>query len=169
MKQLLLTIIVLLLQIFSFAQTDPATQTGYGPVDTSATILEDTLAARVVLIGDAGALVGGKQPVIDAVRRLIPLDNKTSVVYLGDNFYRVGLPDEQSQYYLEMRAALDTQVNLVNNTPAKGYFIPGNHDWDNGGVGGYAAVLRQQRYIDQISKESIHFFPMDGCPGPVSV
>ncbi len=139
--------------------------------DSLAVILnpEDTIVSRVVLIGDAGALVNGEQPVIAAVRKHIPLNEKTTVVFLGDNLYRVGLPDEQSVYYQEARSALDTQVNLVNRTPARAYFIPGNHDWDNGGPGGWAAVLRQQRYIDAISNETIQFHPKEGCPGPVAV
>lgn len=130
---------------------------------------EDTLAARIVLVGDAGELVDGRAPVIDAVRKLIPLDEKTTVVFLGDNLYSAGLPDDQFKNYWQFRAILDTQVNLVKNTSAKGYFIPGNHDWMNGNPGGYDAVVRQQRYIDQISKKNIKFYPEDGCPGPVTV
>jgi hypothetical protein len=130
---------------------------------------QDSIVSRIVLIGDAGALVHGQQPVINGVRQLIPLDSKTTVVFLGDNLYKEGLPDDQLPAYLKIRSALDTQVGLVNKTPAKAYFIPGNHDWDNGGAGGYDAVLRQQRYIDQIAKEAIQFYPKDGCPGPVKV
>ncbi len=130
---------------------------------------DDTITARIVLVGDAGALVDGEQPVMKAIRTFIPLDRKTSVVYLGDNLYSEGLPDEQFENYWRYKAVLDTQVNLVNNTPARAYFIPGNHDWMNGAEGGYHAILRQQRYIDQIGNSNIRFYPEDGCPGPVSV
>lgn len=130
---------------------------------------DDTIAARIVLIGDAGALVDGKQPVIDGVRRYVPLDKKTTVVFLGDNLYSEGLPDDQFPNYWQYKAVLDTQVNLVNGTHARGYFIPGNHDWMNGRPGGWYAVQRQQRYIDRISRKNIKFFPEGGCPGPVKV
>lgn len=129
----------------------------------------DTVSARIILVGDAGALVDGKAPVIDGIRRFIPLDEKTSVVFLGDNLYRHGLPDEQDEFYSANRAVLDTQALLVKNTPAKAYFIPGNHDWKNGGIDGYATVLRQQRYIDAVSRDNVKFYPEGGCPGPVKV
>src|SRR5688572_13196769 len=114
----------------------------------------DTVAARIILIGDAGELVNGKQPVIDGARRFMTIDEKTTVVFLGDNLYRYGLPDEQDEFYTQNRAVLDTQVALVNKTKAKAYFIPGNHDWRNGGPEGLATVIRQQRYIDRISRDN---------------
>src|SRR5690606_20248585 len=131
--------------------------------------IDDTILSRIVLIGDAGALVEGEQPVLKAVRQFVPLDKKTTVVFLGDNLYSEGLPDEQFENYWRYKAVLDTQVNLINRTAAKAYFIPGNHDWMNGEAGGYYAILRQQRYIDQISKTNIKFYPEGGCPGPVGV
>lgn len=130
---------------------------------------DDSITARIVLIGDAGQLVDGRQPVIDGIRKFIPIDKKTTVIYLGDNLYGRGLPDEQYGYYDEYRSVLDTQVSLVNKTKAKAYFIPGNHDWQNGGAGGYGAILRQQRYIDHISTSNVKFYPEGGCPGPVEV
>ena len=74
----------------------------------------DTVSARIILVGDAGALVNGKAPVIDGIRRFIPLDEKTTVVFLGDNLYRHGLPDEQDEFYSANRAVLDTQALLVS-------------------------------------------------------
>ena len=38
------------------------------------------------LIGDAGELKYGRAPVVDAARDLIPMNEKTTVIYLGDNF-----------------------------------------------------------------------------------
>jgi hypothetical protein len=37
---------------------------------------EDTIIQRIVLIGDAGQLTNGKHPVVDAVRKNIPMDKK---------------------------------------------------------------------------------------------
>ncbi len=139
------------------------------PFFLSAQSSDDTITARIILIGDAGALVGQRSPVIDAAKKLVPLDKKTSVIFLGDNLYRHGLPDDQSIYYTELRSVLDSQVSLVRGTPAKAYFIPGNHDWANGAPDGYAAVLRQQRYIDRISPDNVSFYPKNGCPGPVEI
>ncbi|MBL0131059.1 MAG: metallophosphoesterase [Chitinophagaceae bacterium] len=133
---------------------------------------EDTIAQRIVLIGDAGEITGGRHPVIDAVRDLITLDKKTTVLFLGDNLYRKGLPDDQDAAYITKRAILDTQLTLVPaGSPAKFLMIPGNHDWDNGGPGGYDAIIRQQLYIDLIQKTNpkAEYYPKDGCPGPVEV
>ncbi|TMI80809.1 MAG: metallophosphoesterase, partial [Bacteroidetes bacterium] len=129
----------------------------------------DTITARLVLIGDAGQLSNGHHPVVDAVRRFIRLDEKTTVLYLGDNLYRTGLPDEQYSKYIASRSVLDSQLSIADNTPAKVYMIPGNHDWENGGRDGWEAVIREQLYVDQLGKKNVEFYPKDGCPGPVAI
>jgi hypothetical protein len=164
MKTSGILITLLLYCLHSFAQAQ-----GYATNDTLQNTPVDTLVTRVVLIGDAGALFDGKLPVLDGVKKLVPLDKKTTVVYLGDNIYPEGLPDEQRTTYVPMRIALDSQISLINNTVAKGVMIPGNHDWENGRAGGYAAIVRQQRYVDRLGDNSFTFQPKDGCPGPVEI
>lgn len=126
----------------------------------------DTVIRRIVLIGDAGQLTNGRHPVVDAVKKRIPLDKKTTVIFLGDNLYRSGLPDEQYKNYAQARAILDSQISIADNTPAKVFMIPGNHDWDNGRRDGYNAIIRQQLYVDFLGKTNVKFQPEDGCPGP---
>ena len=130
---------------------------------------EDTIAQRIVLIGDAGQLTNGKHPVVDAVRNFIKLDKKTTVLFLGDNLYKNGLPDDQSTLYEKTRAVLDSQVSVAKGTPAKVLMIPGNHDWQNGSRGGYDAIVRQQLYVDFLGIPNVKYYPEDGCPGPVEV
>lgn len=130
---------------------------------------EDTIAQRIVLIGDAGQLTNGRHPVVDAVRKLIPLEKKTTVLFLGDNLYKNGLPDDQAASYKTDRAVLDSQLSVADGTPAKVIMIPGNHDWQNGGRGGYDAIIRQQLYVDIIHKQNAEYWPKDGCPGPVEI
>lgn len=151
MKKCLLNLVLLLWVSVCFAQQG-----------------DDTIMNRIVLIGDAGELVDGKAPVMQAVKKLIPLDKRTAVVFLGDNLYRHGLPHEQEKIYSSLRAVLDSQIAVVTNTKAVAYMMPGNHDWENGGPNGYAAILRQQQYVDAIGK-NIKYYPEDGCPGPVEV
>ncbi len=129
----------------------------------------DTLQARLILIGDAGDFQKGRHPVIDAVRETTKLDKKTTILYLGDNLYTTGLPDEQYSNYDIRRSVLDTQIAIANGTDAKVYFIPGNHDWDKGGKGGWEAIIRQQQYIDLKGSKNIKFYPEDGCAGPVEI
>lgn len=130
---------------------------------------KDTIQARVVLIGDAGDFHGGKHPVVSAVKNNIKFDSKTTVVFLGDNLYYTGLPDESYRDYDKRRAVLDTQVNIAKGTPAKVYFMPGNHDWNRASKGGYEAIVRQQRYIDSLGDKNVKYYPEDGCPGPVEI
>ena len=130
---------------------------------------EDTITQRIVLIGDAGQLTNGKHPVVDAVRNLIKLDKKTTVLFLGDNLYRNGLPDDQSSSYETARAVLDSQLSVADGTPSKVYMIPGNHDWQNGSRNGFDAIVRQQLYVDFLGKPNVKYYPEDGCPGPVQV
>ncbi len=130
----------------------------------------DTIAQRIILIGDAGELTKDKQhPVASAVKKFITLDNKTTVLFLGDNLYSTGLPDSLSANYTAARAVLDSQLSIVEGTPAKAIMIPGNHDWLNGGREGYDAIIREQLYVTFLLKPNVRFEPEDGCPGPIEV
>ena len=140
-------------------------------VDTTGAI-EDSVQQRIILIGDAGELAGdSSHPVVKAVRDNIKLDAKTTILYLGDNLYKIGLPDQEYDTYEKARAILDSQLSIADGTPAKVLMIPGNHDWENGGRGGYDAIIRQQLYVDflSVNKPNIRFYPVDGCPGPKEV
>ncbi|HUS00384.1 MAG TPA: metallophosphoesterase, partial [Chitinophagaceae bacterium] len=129
----------------------------------------DSLQARIVLIGDAGEFTKDKQPVLLAVQQSVPLDAKTTIVFLGDNIYNTGLPDEYTPTYAMMKAILDSQIHIADNTKAKVYFMPGNHDWNNGSAGGLETIIRQQQYVDNTGRSNVKFYPEDGCPGPVEI
>ena len=130
---------------------------------------QDSIQARIILIGDAGQLTNGKHPVVNAVKKNIPLTEKTTIIYLGDNLYRTGLPDNSLPTYAMAKAPLDTQIHIADNSKAKVYFVPGNHDWAVGSSNGYESILREQSYIDYLGNENVKMFPRDGCPGPVEV
>ncbi len=128
---------------------------------------DDTITQRIVFIGDAGQLnAQGLHPVVNAVKKLISLDKRTTVVYLGDNVYKNGLPDPETADYEKYKAILDSQLLIAEGKQAEVIMMPGNHDWQNGREGGYDAILRQQLYADFIiSKKNVKYFPKDGCPG----
>ncbi|HYC40952.1 MAG TPA: BamA/TamA family outer membrane protein [Chitinophagaceae bacterium] len=130
---------------------------------------QDSITHRIVLIGDAGQLTNGRHPVALAVKQTIPMDARTTIVYLGDNLYKVGLPDDEMPEYNRARAVLDSQLSIAQGTRARIYMIPGNHDWNNGGRYGYDAVIREQLYVDLLNKDNVKFYPEGGCPGPVEV
>ncbi len=126
----------------------------------------DSVQARIVLIGDAGQLVNGRSPVINAARKTVPMDSKTTVIYLGDNLYKVGLPDNAMPTYQIAKAPLDSQIEIAGKAPVNVFFIPGNHDWANGAKIGYESILRVQNYIDVLGNKYIKQLPRNGCPGP---
>src|SRR6187549_272263 len=128
----------------------------------------DSLQARIILIGDAGQLTNGRHPVVAGVRSTIPMDKKTTIIYLGDNLYKTGLPDDVVPDYALAKAPLDSQIVIAKGTDAKVYFIPGNHDWNNGGPHGWTTIQREQYYIDVLGDKNNTFLPKDGCPGPVT-
>ncbi|THU41631.1 metallophosphoesterase [Niastella caeni] len=130
---------------------------------------DDTLSARIILIGDGGALINGKHPVASAVKNYLLPDKKTTIVYLGDNLYRHGLPDEGNVNYVISRTVLDSQMAVAANTQAHVYMIPGNHDWSNGSSDGWESLLRQEAYVNVMKEKNIEFIPSEGCPGPVEV
>ena len=129
----------------------------------------DTISQRIILIGDAGQLTDGRHPVVDAVKKFIPLDKKTTILFLGDNLYPRGLPGEEFINYNKERSVLDSQVSIADGTPAKVYMIPGNHDWDNGRRDGFETIVREQLYVDYLLKKNVKFLPEDGCPGPIAI
>lgn len=132
-------------------------------------IAQDSIQARIILIGDAGQLINGKDAVINAIKKNIVLTDKTTIIYLGDNLFKAGLPDNSSPTYEMAKAPLDSQIQIALNTKAKVFFIPGNNEWALGGSDGYESVLRLQSYIDQWGNKNVKMLPGDGCPGPVEV
>ena len=145
MRFVVLIMVLLMVNFYGIAQTD-------------------SVKTRVILVGDAGALIKGQASVLDAIKKNIKLDKRTVVVYLGDNLYDAGLPSETYNRYSDIKAALDSQINLLKGTQAKGYMIPGNHDWENGRAGGYEAIMRQQAYVDQFGEGKIEFYPKGRLP-----
>lgn len=130
---------------------------------------QDSIQATIVVIGDAGELTNGKHPVVDAVRKNVELGKKTTILFVGDNLYKTGLPDDALPTYDIAKAPLDSQIHIARNKPVDVYFVPGNHDWANGGPNGYESILRVQRYIDILGNNKVKMFPRNGCPGPVDV
>ncbi|MEP6628727.1 MAG: metallophosphoesterase, partial [Ginsengibacter sp.] len=127
---------------------------------------DDSLQARIILIGDAGKLNFGRQPVVDAARDIIGSGEKTIIVYLGDNLYQTNLPEDNLPGYEAAKNVLDSQINIAKGTKAKVIFIPGNHDWTDGGRNGLRNLRRQETYVNSHGDKNVQFMPTDGCPGP---
>ena len=130
----------------------------------------DSINQRIFLIGDAGEMVGNKHPVVDWLTKNVNWDDEKNVaIFLGDNIYPVGLPMEGQGDYVGAKAIIDYQINLVKGKKGKAFFIPGNHDWRNGKLGGWEQAMNQQDYINSLEQKNIQAWPLNGCPGPVPI
>ena len=128
-----------------------------------------TFAAGVetlLLVGDAGA-PATDEPLLRAVASEAAKDpERTLVVFLGDNLYPRGLPVENSPSRREGERRLAAQADAALGAGARVLFVPGNHDWDEMGKDGLAAVLRQERFLARRSPRLL-YAPGGGCPGPL--
>lgn len=131
------------------------------PPDSSA------LLTRVILIGDAGA-PGPDDPVLRAMERDAARDpDRTLVIFLGDNIYPRGLPDVGDPTRRLAEEKLIRQLAPVARAGVRAIMVPGNHDWDRQGPGGYAAVRRQEAFVTD-HFPMVEYLPGGGCPGPVA-
>ncbi len=145
---------------------------------------------RLLLIGDAGAPDPEGEPALATLHaRAKEIPSRTTVVFLGDNVYETGMPDAtdlegtETEEILddvllnlfesrsEAEARLDEQIDAVISAGAQAIFVPGNHDWDQFGVGGWERVCALDRYIRRVRKlgANVELIPSGGCPGPVSM
>jgi hypothetical protein len=130
----------------------------------------DSISQRIFLVGDAGGLEASQQPVVNWLQKHVDWnDEKNTVIYLGDNVYPLGLPMEGEPGYAEAKRILDSQIDLVRDKKAKAFFVMGNHDWNNGKLGGWQQAMNQQDYINGLGKNNIQTYPTEGCPGPIAV
>ena len=142
---------------------------------------DESIRHRVLLFGDGGApsideaLPAGElykgDPTLTSLHwwaRSLP--QRTTILFLGDNIYEVGLPEEGSKGYGKAERRLQAQLSVVTASGAHGIFLPGNHDWADGGKGGWAAVLRQEAYVDSVlGSARPSYLPGGGRPGPEMV
>ena len=147
-KSLFSLAILICTSILSFAQTD-------------------SIRHRIFLIGDAGALYGGKHPVIDWLKKNVDWDDEKNIaLFLGDNIYEHGLPTEGEPGFTYYKEVIDYQISLVKGKKSKAFFVMGNHDWKNGKIGGWQQAVRQVDYINGLLHNNIQALPTQGCPGP---
>jgi hypothetical protein len=130
----------------------------------------DSIRHRIFLLGDAGDLVNGVHPVIDWLKKNVDWNDERNIaIYLGDNIYPYGLPTEGETDYDVSKRIMDYEISLVKDKKAKAYFIPGNHDWWNGKIGGWQRVQNQVDYINGQQLSNVEAWPTNGCPGPITV
>ncbi len=113
------------------------------------------------LVGDAGNSdkEKAKYGLSFLKSRLDKANRESTLLFLGDNIYPNGMAAEGKQDRAQSEEKLDNQIALSDKFKGKTIFIPGNHDWYNGGLKGLG---REEKYIDgKLGKKS--FLPKDGC------
>jgi hypothetical protein len=116
------------------------------------------------LVGDFGAVV--KEIVQQWVDQAGP---ESTILFLGDNIYPVGLPPEGDRRRTHAEQVLETQLAMLKGHKGRTIYLSGNHDWNKGRSGGYASVLRQEEYLLERLGDPDGYLPRQGCPGPVPV
>lgn len=128
----------------------------------------DEVLWSVFLIGDAGDPTLEKQePVLRGLERDASRNpGKSIILFLGDNIYPDGLPEETASHRPRAERNLQEQLDVVHRSQARGIFIPGNHDWDKWNPGGWASIRRQEAMVVAQGNPRLQFFPRGGSPGP---
>jgi len=145
------------------------------PPVSHATPDASAIETTLLLIGDAGepdprAELGGI-PLDSLTAHAAEAPDRTLVVFLGDNVYPEGIPDEGLAEFADARRRLDAQVRAVP-ARARGLFIPGNHDWAGEEPDGLFAIRREERLVAALARAAgrdARVLPGHGCPGPVSL
>ncbi|HEX6643645.1 MAG TPA: metallophosphoesterase [Gemmatimonadales bacterium] len=125
------------------------------------------IETSLFLIGDAGEPHSDGEPVLAALERQVTeAPARKAIIYLGDNIYPTGLPDTGAagRETAERQLLMQIEVGVRTQTPT--IFIPGNHDWDYMGPGGWEAIRRQAAFIDIYGAPYVTMLPYGGCPGP---
>ena len=135
----------------------------------------------VFLIGDVGkpadAATGGEPSLNFLRKQIMQAGVKSTTIYLGDNIYEYGMPEEGAYDRKESERRLRDQMDVLKGYKGEKYMIPGNHDWKQGLKGGLEQVLREQRFAENyMANDSAAFSytgdfitPSNGCPGPYEI
>lgn len=125
--------------------------------------------ASLFLVGDAGA-PRTPEPLLEALARAAAAAvatlgrDRVAIAFLGDNVYPHGLRASDHPDRARDESRLLSQLAVVADSGARGWFLPGNHDWENGGDAGWEAMQRATRFV---AARGAQVVPPNGCPGPV--
>ena len=141
----------------------------------AATVLfaqQDMSSHVLYLVGDAGERDIKAEDISKALQKMIKDETSpVTLVYLGDNAYPKGLPMRGQKHWSDADSALRRQAEWIKDYTQNRIFIPGNHDWQQGGKRGWERINNQEKFLVSLNtkdrKDSIIFLPENGCPGPV--
>ena len=122
---------------------------------------------KVFLIGDAGEPKGYENsPNLQLLRsKILSAGANSTVVFLGDNIYPVGMPEKGVDERAEAEKRISAQLKILDGYKGKVVFIPGNHDWEQGAVNGSDQNKRQEAFVNEYLGRKA-YFPSNSCAGP---
>jgi predicted phosphohydrolase len=121
------------------------------------------IAHRLFLIGDAGNAdeENSKKLLHSLQEQLQQSDKNATLLFLGDNIYPKGMPDDKDKVaYNVALEKITLQLALSKNFKGKTIFIPGNHDWYSGING----LKRQEKIVNNYLNDKKAFLPANSCP-----
>ena len=125
--------------------------------------LQDTakVSHTFYLIGDAGNADETKsKKALELFKdRLSEASKNSTLLFLGDNIYPRGMPEEGAGNRKLAEEKIDNQIALAEGFKGKTVFINGNHDWYNG----YEGVKRQADYVVAKLGDKKSFLPRKVC------
>ena len=134
------------------------------------TAVNSPIEYSVYLIGDAGK--SGEQyntPVLKELKNELNGANKNSaVIFLGDNIYPTGMPYETDPNRKEAEKIIEEQIKTTKKFKGKTVILPGNHDWEQGGLDGFQNNEYQEQYVNEYFDDEV-YLPGYGCPGPEEI
>lgn len=115
------------------------------------------------LVGDAGlSPIGGMSNALTAFKSFLKTQKTPGnyTLFLGDNIYPAGLDPLGHPKRKKSENMIDAQYRAVQNYDGHPIFLPGNHEWYNGGNLG---VKRQEDYVIDLFQDEEVYKPRNGC------
>ena len=102
----------------------------------------EDVETTLLLVGDAGWAAPDDPVLARVAAHASQRPDRTVVVFLGDNVYPDGMPVVGAEDRQRAEDILLAQLQ-VGRGGAQTIFVPGNHDWDDSGVGGGTRYSRR--------------------------
>lgn len=136
--------------------------------EVAATPPADSLAYRVLLLGNTGLGAGVRPSMQALVLAQAGVAAPVAAVLLGDAAGPRGLPEGEGPGRDAAEARLRALVEPLAARADAVVVLPGDRDWNGGAPDGAEAVRRQEAWVEALG-ERVRWLPNDAFPGPVEV
>ena len=130
---------------------------------------QSAITHSVFLIGETGGVEQPSEALKLMQRQAMEAGENSTVVYLGNQVYPTGVPDDDEPAYETTKKQLISEFQGLSSYDGNLYVLPGNKDWNNDKVGGRESVQRQEALVEQYFNGENVFQPDNGCGDPVEI